>query len=50
MVITTLPAKIPDTDPEFFQLNLKELSKQYHVQLITKPNERYYLIQEYVIS
>lgn len=50
MVITTLPTKIPDTDPEFFQLNLKELSKQYHVQLITKPNERYYLIQEYVIS
>lgn len=50
MVITTLPTKIPDTDPEFFQLNLKELSEQYHVQLITKPNERYYLIQEYVIS
>lgn len=50
MVITTLPTRIPDTDPKFFQVNIEELSKQYRVQLVTRPNERYYLIQAYVIS
>ena len=42
--ITTLPYKLLDTDPKFYQVDLKELTQKYNVQLITKGNERYYLI------